>query len=137
MIDRELLNLALEARKTSYAPYSNYRVGAALLCADGKIYTGSNVENASYSATICAERSAFAAAASAGERNFTAIAVAGGKGEKAEEAAPPCGVCRQVMAEFCKEDFKIILGNEDTFKTYCLADLLPLSFDAGNLEENR
>ena len=137
MTDRELLNLALEARKTSYAPYSNYRVGAALLCADGKIYTGSNVENASYSATICAERSAFAAAVSAGERRFIAIAVAGGKGEKADEAAPPCGVCRQVMAEFCKGDLKIVLGNEDTLKTYCFAELLPLTFDAANLEEHQ
>ncbi len=125
---RDLLNKALEARKNSYAPYSGYRVGAALLAKDGTIYLGSNVENASFSATICAERSAFAAAVSAGEQEFCAIAVAGGKGEKADSAAAPCGICRQVMAEFCDKDFKIILGNETVMEQYTLEQLLPLSF---------
>ena len=125
---RELLDRALDARKNSYAPYSGYRVGAALLCSNGKIYTGCNMENASYSVTLCAERSAFTAAVSAGERAFVAIAVAGGKGEDADEAAPPCGVCRQVMAEFCDKEFEIILGNEENLQVYCLSELLPLAF---------
>ncbi|MBR2013746.1 MAG: cytidine deaminase [Clostridia bacterium] len=128
MTERELLNAALIAREAAYAPYSGYRVGAALLAEDGTVYTGCNMENASYSATICAERAAFAAAISAGVRKFKAIAVAGGKGRKADEAASPCGICRQVMAEFCKEDFAIILGNEATLSRYTLGELLPLSF---------
>ena len=125
---RELLDRALNARQNAYAPYSGYRVGAALLCPNGKVYTGCNVENASYSATLCAERSAFAAAVSAGERKFIAIAVAGGKEERADEAASPCGVCRQVMAEFCAKEFEIILGNEEKMQVYCLSELLPLAF---------
>ncbi len=132
--DRALLNEALKARKNAYSPYSEYRVGAALLCENGKVYTGCNMENASYSATLCAERSAFASAISAGERSFLAIAVVGGKEESADEAASPCGICRQVMAEFCKKDFKIILGNEDAIQIYSLSDLLPLAF---SLEENK
>lgn len=125
---RELLDRALNARQNAYAPYSGYRVGAALLCPNGKIYTGCNVENASYSATLCAERSAFAAAVSAGEREFIAIAVAGGKEACADEAASPCGICRQVMAEFCSKEFEIILGNEEKIQVYCLSELLPLAF---------
>lgn len=128
MTERELLNTALIAREAAYAPYSNYRVGAALLAEDGTVYTGCNVENASYSATICAERAAFAAAVSAGARNFKAIAVAGGKGRKADEAASPCGICRQVMAEFCDGDFAVILGNEITLSRHTLGELLPCSF---------
>lgn len=125
---RELLNQALAARANAYAPYSGYRVGAALLCSDGRIFLGSNVENASYGATICAERSAFAAAVSAGVREFKAIAVAGGKGSAADAAASPCGICRQVMAEFCGKDFVVILGNEETMEQFTLGQLLPLSF---------
>lgn len=125
---RELLNQALAARANAYAPYSGYRVGAALLCSDGRIFLGSNVENASYGATICAERSAFAAAVSAGVREFKAIAVAGGKGPAADAAASPCGICRQVMAEFCGKDFVVILGNEETMEQFTLGQLLPLSF---------
>ena len=124
---RDLLNRALEARENAYAPYSDYRVGAALLTEDGRIFVGSNMENASYGATLCAERSAFASAISSGVRKFKAIAIAGGK-EKAEESVHPCGICRQVMAEFCSEDFKIIYGNEETLKECTLAQLLPLSF---------
>lgn len=129
---RTLLDLAISARERAYAPYSQYKVGAALLTEKGKIYTGCNMENASYSATLCAERSAFAAAVAAGERNFKAIAVVGGKGETPDPAAPPCGVCRQVMGEFCDPDtFEIILGEEKTFK---LKELLPLSFGAEELK---
>lgn len=135
MTDRELLNLALQARENAYAPYSAFRVGAALLCSNGRVFCGSNIENASYPATICAERAAFSAAVSAGAREFSAIAIAGGKGEAADPCVAPCGICRQVMAEFCKaEEFKIILGNEQTVKVYSLADLLPLGFGAKNLE---
>ena len=128
MTERELLNTALIAREGAYAPYSNYLVGAALLTESGEVYTGCNMENASYSATLCAERAAFAAAIGAGARRFKAIAVAGGKGRKAEAAASPCGVCRQVMAEFCNEDFAIILGNETALSRHTLGELLPLSF---------
>lgn len=128
MTERELLNTALIAREAAYAPYSGYRVGAALLAEDGTVYTGCNMENASYSATICAERAAFAAAVSAGTRKFKAIAVAGGKGLKADETASPCGICRQVMAEFCDGNFAVILGNESTLSCYKLEELLPLSF---------
>ena len=132
---RTILDQAIEARKRSYAPYSQYKVGAALLAESGKIYLGCNVENASYSATICAERSAFAAAVSAGERKFKAIAVAGGKGESSDPAAPPCGVCRQVMAEFCDpQTFEILLGDEKQMRSYLLKDLLPLNFGAEELK---
>ncbi len=128
MTDRELLNTALIAREGAYAPYSGFSVGAALLTAEGNVYTGCNIENASYPATICAERAAFAAAIGAGERKFIAIAVAGGKGRKADRETPPCGICRQVMAEFCNKEFKIIWGNEAELFSHTLADLLPLSF---------
>ena len=128
MTDRELLNTALIAREAAYAPYSGYFVGAALLAEDGTVYTGCNMENASYSATLCAERAAFAAAISAGARRFKSIAVAGGKGMKADEQTSPCGICRQVMVEFCDKNFNIILGNEHTLSVYSLGDLLPLSF---------
>ena len=128
MTHRELLNTALIAREGAYAPYSGFSVGAALLAAGGNVYTGCNVENASYPATLCAERAAFAAAIGAGERKFVAIAVAGGKGRKADRETPPCGICRQVMAEFCKKDFEIIWGNEQDLSCHTLEELLPLSF---------
>lgn len=134
MLNQELLKMALGAREQAMAPYSGYKVGAALLSKSGKVYLGFNIENASYSATICAERAAFCAALLAGEREFEAIAVAGGK-EKAERYVPPCGVCRQVMAEFCKETFKIIWGNEEENECHSLGELLPFGFDKKNLEE--
>ena len=93
------------------------------------MFTGSNMENASYGAIVCAERSAFAAAVSSGVRDFRAIAVAGGRGEMADPQASPCGICRQVMAEFCSKEFRILLGNEKNMKSYTLAELLPLSFE--------
>ena len=114
-----LLDLAKAAREQAYAPYSNFKVGAALLCEDGTVYTGCNVENAAYSPTLCAERVAFGKAISEGKRAFSAIAVVG-------NTAPctPCGVCRQVMAEFCKKDFLIHTEG----KTYTLENLLPEGF---------
>lgn len=130
-----LIDAAIGQLEYSYALYSNYRVGAALLAENGLIYTGCNIENSSYSATNCAERTAFFKAVSEGVRNFQAICIVGGMNGKMTEYAPPCGVCRQVMAEFCDpETFEIILATgRDDYKLYKLADLLPLSFGPGNL----
>lgn len=127
MEDRELLRLASEARKQAYAPYSHFRVGAALLTADGRVYTGCNIENAAYTPTNCAERTAFFKAVSDGVRAFSAIAVIGGR-EETCAACFPCGVCRQVMAEFCNDDFRIILGSLASYCVYLLRELLPMSF---------
>ncbi len=140
MLDSEirnrLIDSALEARKSSYAPYSGYFVGAALLCSDGSIITGCNVENASYGATNCAERTAVFKAVSEGNQRFTAIAIAGGKDrEQATDYAYPCGVCRQVLREFCTpEEMTVIVckGRED-YKEMTLAELLPNSFGPKNL----
>ena len=130
MNDRELIKEAKEAAKGSYAPYSHFNVGAALLTADGKVYSGCNIENAAYSPTNCAERTAFFKAISEGEREFSAIAIVGGKNLDFSDFCPPCGVCRQVMSEFCDGDFRIILGrNDEEYKVYTLKELLPLSFD--------
>ena len=128
MRPENLIEYAMDAMGRAYAPYSGYRVGAALLCADGAVYQGCNIENASFSPTICAERTAFAKAVSEGQREFVAIAVCGGKGGKIEGLFPPCGVCRQVMAEFCKPDFKIYLAKPEGFEERTLAQLLPDSF---------
>ena len=132
----KLINLAEEARKYSYSPYSNFSVGAALLSRSGEIYTGANVENAMLGATNCAERTAFFTAVSAGERDFEAIAVVGGNsGEPLEDFCPPCGTCRQVMAEFCDENFKVILvGKSKEIKILTLSELLPFSFGKDNLK---
>ena len=134
MTDRELMALAVEARKQAYAPYSGFRVGAALLTADGRVYTGCNVENAAYTPTNCAERTAFFKAVSEGVRTFSAIAVTGGGGEEPSEFCAPCGVCRQVMTEFCRGDFRILLGNGEKILAYTLDELLPLSFSPKDLE---
>ena len=108
----ELVNLAKEARSHAYVPYSGFSVGAALLCKDGKIYQGCNIENAAFGPTVCAERTAFFKAVYDGERDFEAIAVVGGRaGEEITGLFPPCGVCRQVMREFCDLDFKLYLGS--------------------------
>ena len=113
----------------AYAPYSGYKVGAALLCADGAVYQGCNIENASYSPTICAERTAFAKAVSEGQREFTAIAICGGKDGIIEGLFPPCGVCRQVMREFCRDDFIVYMADRDgKYETRTLSQLLPDSF---------
>lgn len=129
MNDKELLRLAEQAVKNAYAPYSHFKVGAALLTKSGKIFTGCNIENAAYSPTNCAERTAFFTAVAAGERTFSAIAIVGGKNGDTSAPCPPCGVCRQVMREFCDGDFKIILSSgEDGMRTYTLDALLPLHF---------
>ena len=127
--------MALSARERAYAPYSGYRVGAALLCASGAVYTGCNIENAAYTPTVCAERTAIFSAVCAGERRFCAIAVAGGMGsEPISGGAPPCGVCRQVMAEFCDSDFRILtVTGESTFREETLGALLPGAFGPHNL----
>ena len=132
----ELIRKALEARKNAYVPYSHYAVGAALLTAEGKIYTGSNVENASYGATNCAERTAFFKAVSEGERSFTAIAVAGGiEGQDPRDYAYPCGVCRQVMQEFGGKDFRIIVAkSEEDCQEYRLDELLPFGFGGESIK---
>ena len=135
MTDKELLLLAVEARELAYAPYSNHRVGAALLGKSGKVYTGCNVENAAYTPTNCAERTAIFKAVSEGEREFSSIAVVGGLGDKLSDVCAPCGVCRQVLAEFCDGDMKIVMGTPDKISVSTLRDLLPLSFGKGDLNK--
>ena len=134
MTDLELMRLAEEARAYSYTPYSNFAVGAALLTKSGKVYTGCNIESASYTPTNCAERTAVFKAVSEGEREFATIAVIGGPaGEKGRFCAP-CGVCRQVLREFCKPDFRILLGTVEEVKVFTLEDLLPTSFGPADLK---
>ena len=128
MTPEKLISMAIEAMSKAYAPYSGFRVGAALLCSDGTVYTGCNIENAAYSPTNCAERTAIFKAVSEGRRDFTAMAICGGKGGKITDLCTPCGVCRQVLQEFCKEDFPIYLAHKDGYKTLNLGDLLPYSF---------
>lgn len=135
MTPNELVQLAKEARNHSYVPYSGYAVGAALLCKDGKLYQGCNIENAAYGPTMCAERTAFFKAVYDGEREFEAIAVAGGKaGEEITGLFPPCGVCRQVMREFCGLDFKIYMAKENNeFVEQTLGEMLPFSFSNADM----
>ena len=129
-----LVKKANEARNKSYCPYSGFAVGAALLCSDGTIYTGANIENASYTPTICAERVAFFKAINEGEREFAAIAIAGGEVGKPPKADfPPCGVCRQVMGEFCSPDFIVIWGNSEKITVKTLGEILPFGFDKSSL----
>ena len=125
---------AISAREASYSPYSGFAVGAALLCRDGKMYTGANIENASYTPTVCAERVAIFRAVHDGEREFLAIAIAGGRvGEPLTNEAAPCGVCRQVMAEFADGSFEILLATKDGYTVHTLAELLPFGFGKENL----
>lgn len=129
MRPEELVKIAKQAMQNAYAPYSGYKVGAALLCADGSVFLGCNIENAAFSPTICAERTAFAKAISEGKREFSAIAVCGGKDGVITGFFPPCGVCRQVMGEFCREDFLVYLAGPDAkVEIRTLAQLLPISF---------
>ena len=134
MTDRELIKRAVEAREFSYSPYSGFRVGAALLGKSGKVYTGCNVENAAFSPTNCAERTAIFKAVSEGEREFEAIAIVGGKGETLAPLCAPCGVCRQVLAEFCSGDFRIVLGTPENVQPTTLAELLPYSFGKSDVK---
>jgi cytidine deaminase len=135
-ICKELIERAMEARERAYAPYSNFLVGAALLAAEGEIYTGCNIENASYTPTNCGERTAFFKAVSRGERQFQAIAIVGGRAsEPIDSFCPPCGVCRQVMMEFCQpKSFWIILAkSKEEYRIFSLEELLPLGFGPENL----
>ena len=134
MTPEKLCELAKEAMTHSYSPYSGYKVGAALLCADGTVYTGCNIENASFTPTICAERTAIFKAVYDGHRDFAAIAVCGGKDGVITGSFPPCGVCRQVMREFCGDDFKIYAVNPNGYDELTLAQLLPYSFSVSNME---
>jgi cytidine deaminase len=134
-IIEKLIDTATEQLRFSYAPYSNFCVGAALLTDDGSIYTGCNIENAAYSPTNCAERTAFFKAVSEGERDFRAICIVGGKNGIPTSYTAPCGVCRQVMEEFCNPDnFEIILATDhENYKVFTLSELLPQGFGPATL----
>lgn len=131
---KELLTMAESARERSYCPYSGVSVGAALLTRSGKIYTGANIENAAYGPTVCAERVAIFTAVHDGERDFQAIAIAGGRrGEASTDEFVPCGVCRQVMAEFAGADLAIITGKDGTAQLKTLGEMLPFAFNKDKL----
>ena len=131
MTPEKLMELAIEAMGHSYSPYSGYKVGAALLCEDGTVYQGCNMENAAFGPSVCAERTAFFKEVYDGHRDFKAIAVCGGKNGVITGPFPPCGVCRQVMREFCRDDFLIYTGDsQGNLNTYTLTQLLPQSFSA-------
>ncbi|MGN1166886.1 MAG: cytidine deaminase [Lachnospiraceae bacterium] len=131
----EMVRLAMKQLEFSYTPYSGFKVGAVLLTKEGKFYTGCNIENAAYTPTNCAERTAFFKAVSEGIREFRAICIVGGKDGIVTEYAPPCGICRQVMMEFCNPDtFQIILAiSEEQYQIFTLKELLPLGFGPDNL----
>ena len=136
---KKMIEIALSQLAYSYTPYSDFKVGAALLGKNGRIYTGCNIENAGYTPTNCAERTAFFKAVSQGEHEFSAIAIVGGRADMTcAQICPPCGVCRQVMREFCKDEFLIYLGKqtpegEISYRTMTLGQLLPESFGPDNL----
>ena len=135
--DRELIVKAFEAQNFCYTPYSNFNVGAALLGSNGKVYQGCNIENAAYTPTNCAERTAFFKAVSEGVKEFQAICVVGGRDGVLTGYTAPCGVCRQVMMEFCDpETFQIILAvSRDKYDIFTLKELLPFGFGPDNLEK--
>ncbi|NBH72786.1 cytidine deaminase [Clostridiaceae bacterium] len=137
MATEDLVRLAIEAMPYAYAPYSRFRVGAALLCADGKVYQGCNIENAAYTPGNCAERTAFFKAVSEGQREFEAICIVGGQDGVLSGYTAPCGVCRQVMMEFCcPETFRVILAKDEKhWQEYSLQELLPMGFGPDNLKE--
>ncbi len=138
MNDRELMEAAFAARKNAYAPYSHFQVGAALLAEDGTVYTGCNIENSSYGATLCAERAAFAQAVGQGARRFRALAVAGGPEGGATVETPPCGICRQVIAEFCGPDFPVLLAaSPERISRYTLGQLLPEAFTQASMDPGK
>ena len=132
---KQLIEISIEQLKYSYTPYSGFKVGAALLAKNGSVYTGCNIENAAYTPTNCAERTAFFKAVSEGVKEFDAICIVGGKGGVVTEYAPPCGVCRQVMMEFCDpKTFKVILAvSKEQYDVYTLEELLPQGFGPANL----
>ena len=137
MSNEELIKLAFEAREKAYAPYSNWKVGAALLTKSGKVYLGCNIENSGFTATVCAERTAFFKAVSEGVYDFAKIAIVAGDAEKGSQGyCTPCGVCRQVLREFCDpKAFTVILGTDrpEEIRVMSLGDLLPLSFGPESL----
>ena len=131
MTPEKLVSMALDAMQHASAPFSGYKVGAALLCKDGSVVCGANIENAAYGPSNCAERTAIFTAVFEGKRDFAAIAVVGGKDGVASDYFPPCGVCRQVMLEFCEPDFKIYMGKQDgTYQEILLRDFMPYGFRA-------
>ncbi len=134
MSDLELMQAAISAREMAYAPYSGLRVGAALLGKSGKVYSGCNVENAGYSPTNCAERTALFKAVSEGERDFVSIAIVGGRYETIADFCAPCGVCRQALAEFCDKDFRVILGTPERLQVFSFEELLPFAFGKNDLK---
>ncbi len=133
MSDKELIDIAINSLKNSYAPYSNFNVAATLLSKSGKVYTGVNVENSSFGATICAERTAFLKAISEGETEFVKIAIIGGKNGKIANFCAPCGICRQTFSEFCEKDFTIILFDGKNTKHLTLEKIIPHNFGRENL----
>ena len=134
----EMIDLAIRQLEHSYVPYSHFHVGAALLAKNGTYYTGCNIENAAYTPTNCAERTAFFKAVSEGVREFQAICIVGGKDGVLTEYAAPCGVCRQVMMEFCDpETFEIFLGTPEKYEIYTLKELLPLGFGSADLQPKK
>ena len=136
MNNKELVKAAFDAMQKAYAPYSCYKVGAALLSKSGTVYSGCNVENAAYGPTNCAERTAFFKAVSEGEREFAKIAIVGGKNGNVNDLFMPCGVCRQVMAEFCDGDFEVIVARStDDFSVFTFSELLPYGFSKSNITE--
>ena len=136
MNSRQLLDLAVGAMQSAYAPYSRFHVGAALLTESGEVYTGCNIENAAYSCTICAERTAFFSAVRDGHRKFAKIAVVGGRNGEISSFTYPCGVCRQVMREFCTDDFTLVFTDGKDMREVTLRDLLPCSFSPTDLTGN-
>ena len=133
MTDKELVLKAVKVMNYAYAPYSGFKVGAAILTEDGKVFDGCNIENAAYPAGICAERTAVGNAVSSGARDFVKIAIVGGKKGEITDFCPPCGICRQVLSEFCGKDFKILLYDGKTVKSYRLNELLPYDFGSEEL----
>lgn len=135
METRQLIQTAIDALPRAYVPYSHFHVAAALLCRDGSVFVGHNIENAAYSATVCAERSAFFQAVCQGHREFDAIVICGGKDGIVTDYCAPCGVCRQVMREFCTPDtFQVILAKStEDYLEYTLEELLPMGFGPENL----
>ena len=127
---KTLIQTAIDALPNSYVPYSHFHVAAALLCKDGTVYTGNNIENASYTPTVCAERCAFFKAVGDGKREFEAIVICGGLHGVITDYCPPCGVCRQVMREFCDDDFPIYMITPEGYEAHTLAEILPFSFSA-------
>lgn len=137
MIDKkELVKAAEDAMALAYTPYSKFKVGAALLCKNGKIYTGCNIENASYTPTVCAERVAVFRAIHDGEREFSAIAIVGGHDGVLSGFTYPCGVCRQVLREFCTGDMKLIFSDGAEIKEHTLDEMMPFSFTPEDLKRN-